>query len=137
LAGGINTFGYVGGNPLIYSDFFGLLLTSSHAFMRGMTTRQATQAGNSGTAAAAVAAAGGVTTVAGGASGVVYQQLMKQAGMSGSAGMLMKELIKGLDDATLPGPRPPGQQAPTRPQVCGKPNPTLIPKFGDIFKWPM
>ena len=137
LAGGVNTYGYVSASPLRYTDFYGLLFTGTHAFKRGMTTRQAAQAGNSGTAAAAAGAAAMVTTAGGSASGVIYQQIMKKAAATGAAGALMRELIKGIDDATIPGTRPPGQQQPSPPQSCGKPNPTQTPKFGDTFKWPM
>ena len=132
--GGVNTYGDVSASPLRYTDFYGLLFTGIHAFKRGMTTRQAAQAGNSGTAAAAAGAVAMVTIAGGSASGVIYQQIMKKAG---AAGRLMREFIKGIDDAAIPGPRPPGQQPPSPPQSCGKPNPTQTPKFGDTFKWPM
>ena len=59
--GDANLYGYVLGDSINYIDPYGLLFTGVHAFSRGVTTRQAMQAGEAGNAAAV---AGGVAAAA-------------------------------------------------------------------------
>lgn len=111
LEGGWNRFGYVGGNPLSFTDPEGLLLASTVGGARRDTTlNQAATYGSPGNAALATGAGGALGGAAGGAAGFGYRTLPQAARTAGS-------LLRGLQDDAIPGPTPPQPPMSTPPAI--------------------
>ncbi|WP_303900982.1 RHS repeat domain-containing protein [Thiohalomonas denitrificans] len=99
-----NIYTYVVNEPINFIDPEGLLFTGLHGLSRGMTTRQAAQAGLMGTKAAVTA---GAATVVGGASIYRGGAFLLKCTTKKVIDPVVGALIKGLDDAAMPAPRAP------------------------------
>ena len=129
LTGGINTYSYVENNPLNEYDSDGLLGAMMYAFMRGVTTQQAVQAGGTGTTAAIRGAvAAGVVAVSVSGTGAYFTAI---PGPLRTAIAVAKATAKG---ALSKSPGLPPIEAPSAPiisppaQICPVPNPpTTVP----------
>jgi RHS repeat-associated protein len=102
LSGGMNRFGYVGENPLSYTDPEGLLIMSTlGGVQRNTTLDQAATYGAPGNAAAATGLAGSVGGAAVAGAGGAYRVYVP------AAGRVAIGLVKGLRDEAMPPPMPP------------------------------
>ena len=112
--GDTNLYGYVINDPVNFVDPLGRLFTSVHALSRGMSTQQAMQAGMTGTAAAV---AGGGAAAVTGAAVVAGRLFFAIPTPIRTINPIVRELVNGLDDASLPPPKPPGPQTSRPPEM--------------------
>jgi RHS repeat-associated protein len=131
LAGRVNTYTYVLNNPLKYVDPTGLII-STHigANTRGMSSRDAINAGGMGNAALGVgvtSSAVGIVTGGGAlsASSKVTAVVAKKTGLSKPAATLLRSLIQGM----INGPQHPSTKPPEPPTMPMPAKPTkMCPK---------
>ena len=125
LAGGINTYAYVGGNPVGNIDPSGLLFEATlGGLQRGTTLDQAATYGAPGNAALITGGVGAVGATAVGVGLYGYGSL-------GTAGRFAVGVARGIHGDAIPPPKPPEMPPISPPQICrpGDPSPPPLPPW--------
>ena len=125
LAGGINTFTYVGADPVAQADPNGLLFGATlGGLQRGTTPNQAATYGAPGNAALITGGAGAVGAAVAGVGLYGYGSL-------GTAGRFAIGIARGVHGDYVPPPKPPELPMISPPQICrpGDPSPPPFPSW--------
>jgi len=126
LDGGLNTYAYVGGNPLKYTDPEGLLFQATlGGVQRGTTFSQATSYGSPGNAALTTGLIGAPA-----AATTAYGAYAYFSVLSGAARAAFG-VARGIAGDAVPPPVPPRPPLQNPPGICrpGDPNPPPFPSW--------